>query len=212
MIGLLLSGAIWIGFRAYLGWEPPPRHTETGFFAWAARHACAHARERASPAVHPKRNSRQQVVGGLDVRPGPCANDYIYINVFMFRGIHGGATYLLVRPHRSDNCAHRGPSAMGLELFCQVRLLCDYGKSPVHCSDDVLVQRRSPFKRKHRQCNQCCHTHHAVVSVMHARDENVHLLPIAEHDVETGELTGIVRVVACTYYPPASAVPMAAPR
>lgn len=84
MFGPLLPGAIWMDFRAYWGWEPPPAHQNL-IFRRRARHACAHAHERAPPVARPKRNGRRHAAGGRAPWPGfpPAGKIIIRTNAFV---------------------------------------------------------------------------------------------------------------------------------
>ena len=84
MFGRLLPGAIWMDFRAYWGWEPPPAHQNL-IFRRRARHACAHAHERAPPVARSKRNGRRHAAAA--VRRGqassPAGKIIIRTNAFV---------------------------------------------------------------------------------------------------------------------------------
>ena len=77
MFGPLLPGAIWMDFRAYWGWEPPPAHQNL-IFRRRARHACAHAHERAPPVAR----AQNETAAGTS-RPPPAGKIIIRTNAFV---------------------------------------------------------------------------------------------------------------------------------
>ena len=124
MFGPLLPGAIWMDFRAYWGWEPPPAHQNL-IFRRRARHACAHAHERAPPVA------RAQNETAAGTRPAAVR-----------RGQAPPAGKIIIRTNAFVESCHTAARGVAVAAVCDARdLMGEVGLAEGVSSVALLVSK-----------------------------------------------------------------------